>query len=183
MGSCVSIALLQGANLKDKAPSAPTTKLEKIQGLKGSIINKGYTEVGSMYGNYSGKIVVTAYEFNNQKSRKTDFGLSIEIKREKKYGKSSKSSFIDMDEISHLIKGIEYLEKIKTNPTKSKSFESKYQTNGGLSITLFNDSKGNMSIAISAGKYSNESAYIDVSALTTFKDLVIKGQKQIKKIQ
>ena len=182
-GSFISIIVLQGANLKDKAPSEPATKLEKIQRLKGSIINKGYTEVGSMYGNYGGKIIVIAYEFHNLKNRKKDFGLSVEIVREKSYGESRASSFIDMDEISHLINGIQYLEKIKKNPTKSKYFESKYQTKGGLSITLFNDSKGNMSIAISVGKYSTESAYLDVNNLTTFKELIIKGEQQIKKIQ
>lgn len=40
-----------------------------------------------------------------------------------------------------------------------------------------------MSVAISAGKYSTESAYIDVSALSKFKKLIIDAQKQIKSIQ
>lgn len=179
-----SFVLLQGANLKDTAPSSePATKLEKIQGMKGSIINKGFTEIGSLYGSYSGKITITAYEFNNIKSGVNEYGLSIEIKREKKYGDSEKSSFIDFDEISHLIKGIEYLEKIKTNPTKSKNFESTYKTKGGLSITVFNSSNGEFSIAISVGLYGKENAYLDTLSLKEFKEMLIKGKKQIDSIK
>lgn len=188
----MSMMIFQGCqaeNLKDKAPSKSATKLEKIEGMKGSIINKGYTEIGSFSGRAGGMISVTAYEFHNQKTGKDDYGLSVEISR----NNSSKSSFIDMDEISDLIDGISFLEKIKSNPTKSDNFESKYQTNGGFSIVLFNGPisgpKDDLSIAISSGKYSQETAYLSKVAgsispeLTRFKGLILDGQKKIEEMK
>ena len=64
----VLLCFANANNLKDVAPSEQTTKLEKMQGLKGSILNKGYSDVGSVYGNYGGDITVTAFEFDNIKS-------------------------------------------------------------------------------------------------------------------
>lgn len=179
----VTLITLNASNLKDIEPTKTTTKLEKIQEMKGSIINKGYTDIGSLYGTYSGKITVTSYEFNNMKSNKSEYGLSIKIKREKKYADSEKSSFIDYDEIKHLVKGIEYIEKIKKNPTKSKQFESSYKTKGGLSITLFNNSSNELSLAISVGTYGKESAYLQPTELNKFKELIVNGKKEIDSIK
>lgn len=181
LSTLMAISVLTAANNAKDMIKGPATKLEKVQSIKGSIIVKGYNEASSLYGKYSGTVTVTIYEFNNKKSNVKTHGLNIEVKTTDKYSNTA-SSFIDFEEISSLIKGLDYLEGIKSNPTKFEHYEAVYLTNGGLKITHFNTKKGIL-VAIQVGRYSSKSVYLELSNLLTFKETIKKSYAEIKKIR
>ena len=61
--------LLLAGNAKDKIEK-PSTKLEKITQVKGSILIKGYQQIGTtLYGKFGHKLKVDVYEFNEIKTK------------------------------------------------------------------------------------------------------------------
>ncbi|MCK9224933.1 MAG: hypothetical protein M0Q02_07595 [Candidatus Muirbacterium halophilum] len=173
--------LLLAGNAKDKIEE-PSTKLEMVTQVKGSILVKGYQQIGStMYGKYSNSLKVDVYEFNNIKTKTKTYGLNIEVDNNEKYN-STASSFVDYEEISSLIKGLEYIEAISKNPTKLKNYEAIYKTNGGLEITNFNSSSGNL-VAVQAGRYSTKSIYLELSQVKDLKSILNEAYNKIKSLK
>ncbi|MCK5111415.1 MAG: hypothetical protein KAQ94_07830 [Arcobacteraceae bacterium] len=173
--------LLLAGNAKDKVEK-PSTKLEKVTQVKGSILVKGYQQIGAtLYGKYSHKLKVDVYEFSNIKTKTKTYGLSIEVDNNDKYN-STASSFIDYEEISSLIKGLEYIESITKNPTKLKNYEAIYKTNGGLEITNFNSTSGNL-VAVQAGRYSAKAIYLELSQVKNLKSTLSEAYKKIKSLK
>ena len=173
--------LLLAGNAKDKIEK-PSTKLEKVTQVKGSILVKGYQQIGTtMYGKYSHKLKVDVYEFNNIKTKTKTYGLSIEVDNNEKYN-STASSFIDYEEISSLIKGLKYIEETSKNPTKLKNYEAIYKTNGGLKITNFNSTSGNL-VAVEAGRYSAKAIYLELSQVKDLKSILSEAYKKIKSLK
>ncbi|MEA2017094.1 MAG: hypothetical protein U9N59_01490 [Campylobacterota bacterium] len=181
LGSVLTATLLlAGNNAKDKIEE-PTTKLEKIRDIKGSILVKGYQEIGAMRGKYSHSLKVLIYEFNNKKSKVKTHGLSIEVDTGEKYNNEA-SSFVDYEEIPSLLKGLEFIGKINDNPTKLKNYEASYKTNGGVKITNFNSRSGNL-VAVQVGKYSPKSAYFQPKELINLKKIISDSYKKLKKLK
>lgn len=159
----------------------PTTKIGKIQEVRGSIIVKGYDDIDTLTGKYSNVLTVTIYQFDNKKSGTKTLGLNIEIKTSDRYNNTS-SSFVDYDEIPSLIKGLQYLEGITSNPSKLSNYEVSYATNGGLKITQFNSTSGTM-VAIKAGKYSAKQIFMETSDVKKFKDMITKSLTKLKALK
>jgi len=177
----LSLSVLLASNAKDKMKD-PATKLEKIRDIKGSIIIKSYQNIGSMHGKYNSTLKVELYEFNNKKSKNKTHGLNVVVETTDKYNNIA-SSFIDYEEIQSLIKGLEYIMKINTNPTKLKHYEAIYSTNGGLEITNFNMLNGAISVVIQVGRYTKKSIYFDPKNLNELKNIVSDGYEQIKALR
>ena len=173
--------LLLAGNAKDKIEK-PSTKLEKVTQVKGSILVKGYQQIGNtLYGKYSHTLKVDVYEFNNIKTKTKTYGLSIEVNNNEQYN-STASSFIDYTEISSLIKGLKYIGAISRNPTKLKNYEASYKTNGGLKITNFNSTSGNL-VVVEAGQYSSKAIYLELTQIKDLKSTLIEAYKKIKSLK
>lgn len=175
------ILLLAQGNAKDKI-ELPSTKMEEAKRVKGSIVIKSYEKIGSnLSGKYSHTLEVDVFEFHNIKTKDKIYGLKIEVDDGDKYNSAS-SSFIDYEEIGSLISGLNYISGVTINPSKLKNYEAMYNTNGGLSITNFNSSSGNM-IAISVGSYNAKAVYLDPANLKDFQKLISDGYTKIKSIK
>lgn len=173
--------VFSATNARDKIKSEPSTKLEKIQELKGSILIKGYTDIGFLYGKYGKKLTTTLFQFDDKKSNTQTFGLNVEVETSDKYNKTS-SSYIDYNELSSLIKGLEYIEKITSNPTDLQHYEASYSTNGGLKIINFNTADGAL-VVIQVGKYNEKAIYLKPANLKDFKATISKGLLKIRKLK
>lgn len=167
---CVSWASEQAAN-------PPATKLEAFQARTGTVRILGYTTVGTMRGLLN-VITVQAREWrdaSNPSSRAT--GVLVKVK-EMERGRES-GSFVDADEIDSLLKGIEYLMKTGRNVTTHENFQAEYKTKGDLRVSVYSDSKGEISASVETGGIGHWTAIIKLSQLEEFRKLILAAKMKL----
>jgi len=167
--------------IAEEASEKPKTKLEAFQSQTGSVIIKGYTEIGEGIVSIepSGSILqVRAMEFKSAETQKSMSGIVMEITGVSRNNITGSSrSFIDYDEIENLLKGLDYISEASADVTKHSSFEVKYSTRGNFSATTFNDSKGNIKAAIEVGHIST---HLPMNKFSEFKSLISKAKSKIE---
>ena len=110
-------------------PPPPATKVEGFRPAAGSVVTFGYNELGRIGYNIS----VDARELSDARGA-TVRGVSVAIV-ESQY--RSEQAFVDADELPELIRGIDALLAVKTNPTRFENFEVQYTTKGELQLIAF----------------------------------------------
>jgi len=158
---------------------APATKLEAFQSRTGVVLIRGYSEVGSLRG-MGGDVSVDAREFrdgSNPNSPKTT-GISITVKETGRLEREN-TSYIDVDEIDSLVKGIEYISKVSKDVTTLDLFEVDYRTKGDLRITVFNSSRGEISASVSSGTIGRTNAFIKLAELDKLRNLILTAKSKI----
>jgi hypothetical protein len=129
-----------------------------------------------------GVVEVDSREFINAQSGKKTYGMVIAVKDNGRLEQSN-NSFIDYDEIPSLISGIDYISKINTDVTKLSNFEATYSTKGDFAVTVFNDSKGKLSVAVSSGRIGRASAYLEIDQLLKLRALIFQAKEKIESIK
>ena len=160
----------------DTAKSA--TKLEAFQAKTGIVVVRGYTTAGTIHG-LGGEITVDAREFrdaSNPSSRAA--GISITVKETGRLEREN-TSFIDADEIDSLLMGLDYIAKANKAVTKLENFEVEYRTKGKFSLVTFNNSKGQLSAAVSSGYIGKTTAYIKLEDLANLRQLIISAKSKL----
>lgn len=156
------------------------TELEAFAAQTGVVIIKGYSSIGKVAG--MGSVEVDCREFTNAQSGKKTYGMVIGVKEISRIEREN-NSFIDFNEIDSLITGIDYISKIKGDVTALQHFEATYTTRGDFSITVFNDSKGKLSIAVTSGRVGRARAYLNLEQLTKLRELVMDAKSKIESIR
>jgi hypothetical protein len=134
---------------QEQEPPKPATKLEAFQANTGIVIVRGYTTVGTLRG-LGGNVTVDAREFRDAANpAKRVMGISISVKETTRLEREN-TSFIDADEIESLLQGLDYIGKAGKQITPFDNFEAEYRTKGDFGVTVFNDSNGQLSLAIRA---------------------------------
>ncbi len=139
-------ATAQAAATAQQAPAAPpppATKLEANKPAAGSIVTFGYDDLSNVAG-----ISVDARELRDSKNVPVR-GLVVQV-YQSQY--REERSFVDVDEIPELLKAIDALLEVKSNPTSFRSFEVRYTTRGELRLTAYNSSAGAIRFAVEAGR-------------------------------
>jgi len=168
---------LNAQNLKDQAPS-PKTKLEEFSARKGTVIVRGFEQVGVASGRYGTSIKVEAKEFIDVSTGKKEYGISIEVKkRDIRYDKES-TSYIDYDEIESLISGIDYIAKVDKTSTRFQNFQADYNTKGDFRISTFS-SEENIMVEVSSGTIGSVKAYFNLSSLSEIRSFIEKAKAKI----
>lgn len=186
MKSCIVTAILLSASLAvaqdvPEVQKSPSTKIEAFSARTGIVLIRGYSEMGAING--MGKVSVDAREFRDASNPKNqELGITIEVKETGRLERENRS-FIDYDEISSLVKGIEYIGKIDKNVTAMNSFEAMYKTKGDFSITTFSNSSGEVSAAISSGRIGKTTAYLSLDELNKLKDLIVGAKQNLESIK
>ena len=159
----------------------PKTKIEQFPAKTGSVIVRGFEEVGRVKGLYNTSITVSSEEFTMASTQQKEYGITIDVIEGPK-SFDQKTSYIDYDEIDSLILGIEYISKINSEATQLSSFQADYRTRGSLRISTFNTEK-EINAAIESGQYSSKSAYFKILDLAKVKDLILKAKNKIDNIK
>jgi hypothetical protein len=119
------------------------TRLESLMSETGVVIVKGYTRVGSMSGS-RGAAYFTAWEVTDVGAGRTERGVGVEISDSTPNRPDfEERAYIDYDELTPLLKGIDQIMKLDDKVTKLARFEAQYQTRGGLVLVTFNTPGGN----------------------------------------
>jgi hypothetical protein len=157
--------------------SPAATKIEAFSGRTGIVLIKGFTNIGEIRG--QGSVSVDAREFRDASNpQRAEYGVAIAVKEAGRLERENRS-FIDQDEIDSLVRGIEYIASISKSVTTMKDFEAEYRTKGDFAVTVFSDSRGGLSLAISAGRIGKSSAYLKLSDLDQLKKLLFDAKKII----
>lgn len=159
---------------------APKTQLEAFAAETGAVIIRGYSEIGKVTG--MGSVEVDCREFTNASSGKKSFGISITVKESGRLERED-NSFIDYDEITSLVAGIDYIRKIQPSVTKLANFEATYTTRGDFAVTVFNSSAGKLSVAVSSGRIGRTSAYLDMEKIVELRALIVRGKETLDRLQ
>ena len=168
-------------NLKDSIPQAKT-KLEQFSAKTGVVFIRGFQKIGSAQGLYNTSVNIESKEFTNVSDGTKQYGITIEaFKEDGRYDKKH-TSFIDYDEINSLIKGVDYISKVKPDVTKFENFQADYRTKGDFKISTF--SSGNrIMVAVSSGNIGRVAAYFNIEDLATIKALILKAKESIEAIK
>ncbi len=139
-------------------PPPPATKLEGFKPSVGSVVTLGYDEIGRIGPGLltPGLLVVEIRQLQSQSDSVQ--GLTVTV-TESQY--REEMAFVDEEEISDLIKGVDALLELKSNPTKFRNFEVRYTTKGELELVAFNNAKGETQFAVRAGRAVHAKRYLN----------------------
>jgi len=168
---------LTAQTVKQDAATGPKTKIESFQAQTGSVIITGYSETGTLMAQLGTQMSVEAREFTNAASGKKESGILIGVKQGGRLDHEN-SSYIDYDEIESLLRGIDYISKIQPSVTKLSSFQADYRTRGELEVSTYS-TKGGIDAAVKSGRYAGVRAFLTLSDLQKFRDLVSEAKGRL----
>ena len=150
-------------------PPPPATKIEAFKPAAGTVVTFGYNELGSVSG-----ISVDAREIRDTKGNVAR-GVAVEV-TQSEY--RQETAFVDTDELPELLKGIDALLGVKTNPTTFENFEVRYTTKGDLQVTAFNRG-AQIKYAVQAGRITKAQAFVDEDALRKLRTVFETASQQL----
>ena len=148
----------------------PATRLEAFKPAAGSVLTLGYNELGRISG-----VSVDSREMRDSKGGIVR-GVVVEVKQSEY---REERAFVDADELPELIKGIDALLAVKTNPTSYKNFEVRYTTKGELQITAFNSSRGQIQFAVQTGRTLHAQVFLDEGDIKKLQGMFQAAQQQL----
>src|SRR6266568_524452 len=111
------IGLISGTTFAQVSPALPAgpvmeapTRLEALELRKGTVIVKGYTEVGRVDGEEGSSITVSAIELKDATRGTKETGLAI-VAQQGGDTRRQAISYVDFDEINALLTALDYLAK------------------------------------------------------------------------
>lgn len=170
---CVSpvTAGAQAATETRPADPPPATKLEAFKPAAGTLVTVGYDELGQVSG-----ISVDVRELRAERAGAVR-GVVVQV-RESQY--REERSFVDADEVPELLRGIDALLDIRSNPTNFQNFEIRYTTKGELQITAFNDTRGGIRFAVRAGRAVSARTFLDEAALRRLRSMIEAAAQRLQ---
>lgn len=159
--------------------AAPSTKLEAFSSRTGIVLIKGFTTVGVLNG--MGRVSIDAREFRDASNPKmAQYGVAFEVKESSRLEREN-TSYVDEDELDTLLKGLDYISKIDRGVTTLGNFEAQYRTKGDFSMTVFSNSRGEISFAVSSGRIGKTTAYLKLADAEQIKLLLLQAKDVISK--
>jgi hypothetical protein len=174
----ICIGLFSSRLSAEPAQETPKTKLERFQAKTGSVIIRGFSKVGSLEGNLDTSILVDALEFTDASTGSKEYGITIDSIKIGPYSKGT--SYIDLDEIESLIKGISYISKVDKSATQLSEFQADYQTKGDLRVSTFSRDNGEIAFALSSG---GNTSYFNISDTSKIVSLLQDSLSILNKAQ
>lgn len=144
---------------------APATKLEAFQPKAGELSTMGFTALGGIL---AGLVVKSSVHVDVREIKNSDGvvvrGAVVEINTGPPLFRSIRS-FIDEEELPDLIKGIDALLAVKSNPTGFKSYRVQYRTRGEFELSALGSGSSKPQYSITTGRVFTESRSINEGEL------------------
>lgn len=172
----IAIPIGAGAQVRQTAAataapaSPPATKLEAFKPNAGSVVTFAYDELGSVAG-----ASVDVREIREVKGAVVR-GAVVTV-RESEYRRET--AFIDADEIPELLRGIDALLAVQSNPTNFKNFEVRYNTRGDLRLTAFNSSGDKIRYAVEAGRVTKAQTFVSADQVRELRTMFAAAQQKL----
>lgn len=166
-----------GATVPTPTP-LPATKIEAFSSKTGIVMIRGFSTIGRIRG--QGVVTVDAREFRDASSPSQGvYGIAIEVKEAGRLERENRS-FIDLDEIDSLVRGLDYIAKITKTVTSLNDFEATYRTKGDFAVTVFSDSSGGLALSVDSGRIGKTSAFLKMTDLEGLKTHILEAKRTIE---
>jgi hypothetical protein len=187
MALCVLVICFVGcARTSSQTKAEPSheakTKLEAFEAKTGVVIIRGFSKVGSVSGQYGGRVSVEAREFLDASGGKREYGITIEVAKGGEIEREN-TSYIDYDEIESLLRGIDYISKVQRSVTKLEDFEADYRTRGDFRISTFSGHGGEIMAAVSSGVIGEVTAFLPLPKLEELRGLIVGAKEKLDSIK
>lgn len=156
----------------------PKTKIEKFIAKDGTVIIKSYKNVGTLQGTYGSSAEFDVMEFINTVNGTKEYGIRIELKEGGRIEKE-RAVYIDSDEISSLIRGIDYIQGFKSSSAEYPYFEAIYRTRGDFNISVFNDKSNNRNLCLDSGRIYRVTVFLNIGDLSRLREIITKAKESI----
>jgi hypothetical protein len=128
-------------------PPRPRTRLEEFVARKGTLLVKGFTEIGTVQGEEGSAMKITAVEITDSGKQDKAYGLVLAIRS--RAGREA-TAWVDYDELGPFLSAVDALRNIDaTAATKMQNYEATYRTRGDVELTNY-DLNGGRFVAVHA---------------------------------
>jgi len=158
----------------------PKTRLEAFERQPGSVVIKGFSEIGSVSG--LGTISVKCMEFTDVSTGVRQMGIVFDVKESGRL-ESSDRSFVDYDEIDPLLTGIDYISKVTASSTRLSKFEAIYMTKGDFRVDTFSTGSEKIEASVTSGYIGPVSAFISTAKLAELRTLISQAKQKLDEIK
>lgn len=124
-------------------PLPPATQMEGFRAPIGAVVTVGYEVLGEVAG-----VSVDARELRASTGGRVR-GVVVEVAEEKS---PPQQSYVDVDELPDLLRGIDQLLNVTDNPTQFRNFEMHYATKGELELTASSSRNRGVVFSIEVGR-------------------------------
>jgi hypothetical protein len=169
------------------AMEAPT-KLESLELRKGTVIVKGYTEIGKVDGEEGSSITVSAIEMKDTTRGTREMGLAI-VAQQGGEGRRQAISYVDFDEIAGLIAGMDVLAKPDLEATRLSAYEAQYRTRSNLEVVSFDNNNQRMisvravQVMFPSGEVIWATAHFRLATLAAIRKQIVDGKETLDKVR
>jgi hypothetical protein len=137
---------------KNVQESHEKSKVETFSLKTGSLIKKEFIEVGTIK-----KVEIKSLKITDMLAKTSISGIKLETDIYKSYGNTTKSCFLDSDEIDGFIKsGKLLIEALATGNTTNYT-EFQFTSRDGFQAGAFSNDKGNWSFFLKLEKFDSDS--------------------------
>jgi hypothetical protein len=124
-------------------PPPPATQIEGFRATTGSVVTVGYETLGEVVG-----ISVDAREMLASTGERVR-GVVVQISGDKG---ASDQSYVDVDELPDLIRGMDRMINVTENPTQFRNFEMHYATKGELELVASSSRNRGVVFSVEVGR-------------------------------
>jgi hypothetical protein len=163
--------------LKKSRTPPQKTKVEAFERQIGSVIIRGFSELGAIPGVFGGQVGVETREFVNATTGKKEYGVVIEVNEGGRLERKDRA-YVDYDEIEALLKGIDYIVKIDRTVTTFDNFQADYTTKGEMTLSTFS-SGGTVKGAVSTSRIGGADLIIELTGLQQLRNLIFEAKAKI----
>lgn len=152
------------------------TKLQQFAEKSGTVLVRGFSDVGSVFSGDGGYIHVVAGEYTVVNTGEKQRGIVVRVQSTDP--ERADESIVDYDEIDSLTKGIDYIEKVQKSVTRLDAFEAMYVTKSGL-VVAKGGNEQRVGARISTGGALPAQVVLEVSKLSELKELLAKAKARL----
>jgi len=166
----------------------PPTRIEAAQQRKGSVVVKGYSEIGVVQGQSGSAIRVLAVEVSDTTRGAKEYGVAIAVDRASGQFTREVVSYLDYEEIDSLLGAIDALARLDNSATTLMNFDAIYRTHGDVELTSFTPTNGARGVALRctqtirpSGNIAWSTAYFTLSQLGDIRQQLIAAKLVLDK--
>ena len=156
-------------------PFEPRTKLEAFEERYATVMIKGFTRITTVE---IRSVRVDALELRDLGNSTRATGIVIALGADNERPRENRA-YIDYEEISALMNGIDAVSRVDEMMTKFPGFEARYRTLGDLDISVFRQTARGTAVRISAGVCDQVTVTLTLDELAKLHALISEAKDKL----
>lgn len=159
-------------------PIEPRTRLEALHMKIGAVLVRGSQRVGAVRHPAQGRVEVAALEVIDTGSNVRARGLSLTIEEAGERGREA-VLFVDYDELTGLLEGLESMSRLDRGETQLPNFEVSYRTKGDLIMSVFSTRGGIIRCVVSGGPDTPAAVSLPAEEVGNLRSLIATAKNRL----